>query len=441
MVRLSELLNAPGIERFENISKDIFVTGGKTDSRLITPGNLYFALKGQNSDGHDFIIQANEKQMCAAVVCSGYVNSKNFPVIYSRNVETTLGGMSKIWRSKHKAKVIGITGTNGKTTTKEILAGILSEKFRIVSTFKNYNNQIGVPLTLFSINDETEIAIVELGTNHFGEIEYLCDISDPDLGMITNIGEGHLEFFVDKKGVFSEKSKLFEYLNIKGGKIFVNTDDEYLKYWNEGKITSFGFSGRPDIKFEEIKTNEKGFPEFNFKGYSAVLNIPGRLNLKNALAAASIAYELGVTPEEISIALRSYKPSDKRYELSEYGNSQVILDCYNANPTSMENFLNDISSMGKDFTVILGDMLELGATSARSHLRIAELAESLGFSQVLLYGIEMGSAYSAGKFSGSVQYFDTFDKLKKRFTEISEQGTRIAVKGSRGMKLEKLMEE
>lgn len=441
MVKLSELLDIPGIERSENIDKDITVTGGKTDSRLITPGNLYFALKGQNSDGHEFIFQTYEKQMCAAVVNSGYVNSNNYPVIYSRNVEAALGEMSKIWRSKHQAKIIGITGTNGKTTTKEMLSAILSDKFSTVSTFKNYNNQIGVPLTLFCINDATEIAIVELGTNHFGEIEYLSDISDPDFGLITNIGEGHLEFFGDKKGVFSEKKKLFEYLNIKGGKIFVNTDDDYLKYWNDGKIIRFGLSSEADIKFEDIRINEKGFPEFNFKGSSAVLNVPGRLNLKNALAAASIAYELGVTPQNISSALSSYHPADKRYELVRYGNSQVILDCYNANPTSMENFLLDICSMGNDFTVILGDMLELGETSARSHLRIAGLAERLGFSEVLLYGDEMGSAFGGRNYGGSVQYYDTFEKLKKRFTEISETGTRIAVKGSRGMKLEKLMEE
>ncbi|HAQ62103.1 TPA: hypothetical protein DCR49_08960 [Candidatus Delongbacteria bacterium] len=441
MVKLSELLNAPGIEKFENIDKDIFVTGGKTDSRMIIPGDLYFALRGQNSDGHDFIFQTYEKRMCAAVVGSGYVNSNNFPVIYSENVEKTLGGMSKIWRSKHKAKVIGITGTNGKTTTKEILAGILSEKFKIVSTFKNYNNQIGVPLTLFSINDETEIAIVELGTNHFGEIEYLSEISDPDMGMITNIGEGHLEFFQDKKGVFSEKKKLFEYLNIKGGKIFVNIDDEYLKYWNEGKITTLGFSGIPDIKFEDIKINESGFPEFKFKGSATIFNVPGRLNLKNALAAASIAYELGITPEEISAALGLYTPADKRYEFVKCGNSQVILDCYNANPTSMENFLIDVSSIGHDFTVILGDMLELGTTSQDSHLRIIRLAESLGFSEVLLYGNEMRSAFGRGKHSSSVLHYDSFDKLKAKFMEVSEKGTRVAVKGSRGMKLEKLMEE
>jgi len=441
MVKLSELLNAPGIERYENLDTGAAVAGGKTDSRLITCGDIYFALKGQNSDGHDFIVQTYEKKMSAAVVDSGYVNRNNFPVIYSENVEKTLGGMSKIWRSKHKAKVIGITGTNGKTTTKEILSGMLSEKFRIVSTFKNYNNQIGVPLTLFSIDEDTEIAIVELGTNHFGEIAYLSEISDPDMGMITNIGEGHLEFFKDKKGVFSEKKKLFEYLNIKGGKIFVNIDDEYLKYWNEGKITTFGFSGVPDIKFEDIKINESGFPEFNFKGSAAVLKVPGRLNLKNALAAASIAYELGITPEEISAALGSYTPADKRYELVKYGNSQVILDCYNANPTSMENFLYDISSMGHDFTVILGDMLELGATSQELHLRIAVLAESLGFSEVLLYGKEMNSAFNSRKYSGSVLFYDNFEKLKEKFLQIVENGTRIAVKGSRGMKLEKLMEE
>jgi UDP-N-acetylmuramoyl-tripeptide--D-alanyl-D-alanine ligase len=440
MVKMSELLDAHGIIRYENLDNDRIVTGGRTDSRQILSGDIYFALKGQNSDGHDFIAQAFEKKMSAAVVSADYINNSCFPVIYSKDVEKTLGGIANIWRKMHSAKIIGITGTNGKTTTKEMLAGILSNKFRLISTFKNYNNQIGVPLTLLSIKEDTEVAIVELGTNHFGEIKYLSEISDPDLGIITNIGEGHLEFLRDKSGVFEEKKELFEHINKRGGKIFVNTDDEYLRSWKNGNITTFGFTGTPDIKFENVIINENGFPEFRFKNIPAVMNVPGKLNLKNALAAAALADELGVPPEKITESLRSYKSSDKRYELVRFNNSQILLDCYNANPTSMEYFLNDISAMGRDFSVILGDMLELGSTSSGSHNRIADLAESLGFSQVLLYGSEMKSAFIRRKFKGSVSFYESFDQRKEKFIELTAKGGKIAVKGSRGMKLEKLME-
>ena len=440
MVKMSELLDAHGIIRYENLDMEGMGTGGRTDSRQILSGEVYFALKGQNSDGHDFIAQAFEKKMSAAVVSADYINNSCFPVIYSKDVEKTLGGIANIWRKMHSAKIIGITGTNGKTTTKEMLAGILSNRFRLISTFKNYNNQIGVPLTLLSIKEDTEVAIVELGTNHFGEIEYLSEISDPDLGIITNIGEGHLEFFGDKSGVFKEKKALFEHINKSDGKIFVNTDDEYLKSWESGNITTYGFTGTPDIKFENVIINENGFPEFSFKGIQAAMNVPGKLNLKNALAAAALAGELGVSPEKIAESLRSYTSSDKRYELVRFNNSQIILDCYNANPTSMENFLKDISAMGRDFSVILGDMLELGSTSAGSHSRIADLAESLGFSQVLLYGSEMRSAFIRRKFKGTVSFYESFDQLKEKFIELTAKGGKIAVKGSRGMKLEKLME-
>lgn len=440
MVKLSEMLKVPGVDRHENLDKSLFVTGGKTDSRQITGGEIYFALKGQNSDGHDFIAQASERMMSAAVVDISYINTNKFPVIYSENVESTLGEMAKVWRTMHDAKIIGITGTNGKTTTKEILARILSGKFRVISTFKNYNNQIGVPLTLLSIKDDTEIAIVELGTNHFGEIAYLSDISDPDMGIITNIGEGHLEFFKDKQGVYSEKKNLFEYMYKKGGKIFVNTDDYFLKQWDKGNITTFGSTGLPDVRFENVRINENGFPEFSFRGIESSFSVPGTLNLKNALAAAAVAVELGITPEEISVSLSSFTSTDKRYELVNYGSSEIILDCYNANPTSMENFLNDISSMGKDFAIILGDMLELGDTSAAAHYKIIELANNAGFAEVLLYGSEMNSAFMRRSNKGNMKFYDSFDQLKAKFSEMTRKGVRIAIKGSRGMKLEKLME-
>lgn len=441
MVRLSELLKACGIVRTDNADGSIFVTGGNTDSRLIKEGNIYFALKGNNFDGHDFIPQACSSGASVCVVADNYINEGKYPVIYSDDVEKTLGVLALHWRKLHNAKIIGITGTNGKTTTKEILGKILSVKYNIISTFKNFNNHIGVPLTLLSIKDETEYAIVELGTNHFGEIEYLSKLADPDMGLITNIGEGHLEQFVDKHGVYSEKIKLFMLLENKNAKIFLNKDDELLKNWNSGNIVTYGLDNEAMYTFGDIKNGPDGYPSFIFRGAEVKMNIPGYLNLKNAIAAAAVASELGIDPEKIASVLSTVTLSDKRYETVKYKNSGILLDCYNANPTSTENFLDDIASLGSYNIVVLGDMLELGATSETSHERIVRKAADLNFQEVLLTGAEMNKAFKKFEGKGNITYYEDFTELKKRFDRIAESGVSIAVKGSRGMELEKLLEE
>jgi UDP-N-acetylmuramoyl-tripeptide--D-alanyl-D-alanine ligase len=441
MIKLNELLRSSSVTGYENIDPDTFVAGGKTDSRQITPGDIYFALKGANSDGHDFVGQSTQKGACAGVVEEGFLNTGKFPVIYSKNVEKTLGEFAKCYRNGHSAKIIGITGTNGKTTTKEILGRLLSVKFRIISTFKNYNNQIGVPLTLLSIKDNTQIAIVEIGTNHFGEIEYLSSLSDPDYGLITNIGEGHLEFLIDKNGVYEEKSNLFKSVVKKGGKIFVNTDDEYISGWKDGDIKTFGSGRDNDYFFENIRTGSDGYPSFTFKGEDIKMAVPGMLNVKNALAAVSIASELGLTPTEIASVLKTYKPSDKRYELIIYRNSEVLLDCYNANPTSVEKFLSDVALYRNDAVIVLGDMLELGPESPKLHKRILDFAVTNKFKKIMITGEEMGRAYSTGLYNGKIDYYPVLTNLRSEFDKLAEEGNYIAVKGSRGMKLEKLTED
>jgi UDP-N-acetylmuramoyl-tripeptide--D-alanyl-D-alanine ligase len=441
MIRLSELLNNGSVTGYKNIDPDAFVAGGKTDSRQITPGDIYFALKGNNSDGHEYVPQSSAKGACASVVDESYDNQSNHPVIFSKDVEKTLGEFARSWRKGHSAKIVGITGTNGKTTTKEILGRLLSVKYKIISTFKNYNNQIGVPLTLLSIKDSTEIAIVEIGTNHFGEIEYLSSLSDPDYGLITNIGEGHLEFLIDKEGVYREKSNLFMSVLKKRGKIFVNKDDDFTKNWKGGDIVTFGSGSENDYHFENLHTGADGYPVFTFKGEVIKMAVPGILNVKNALAAVSIASELGMTPSEIASVLKIYRPTDKRYELISYKNSQILLDCYNANPTSVENFAEDIAMYKNDAVLVLGDMLELGADSHKLHIRILDFVSKKNFAQILVTGSEMGRAFSAGEFSGKVKNYPDFNTLKAEFDKLAEKGAYIAVKGSRGMKLEKLTEQ
>jgi len=441
MVRLYELLKACGLSKTDNTDGSVFVTGGNTDSRLIKEGNIYFALKGNNFDGHDFVPQACSSGASVCVVGDTYVNEAGYPVIYTEDVEKTLGLLALQWRKLHNAKIIGITGTNGKTTTKEILGKILSLRYKIISTFRNFNNHIGVPLTLLSIKDETEYAIVELGTNHFGEIEYLSKLADPDMGLITNIGEGHLEQFGNKEGVYSEKIKLFRLLKNKNAKIFLNIDDEYLRSWDSKKTVTYGLENEANYTFNDIMTGPDGFPSFTFRGAKVNMKIPGTLNIKNALAAAVVASELGISPDKIASALSTVTLSDKRYETVKYKNSIVLLDCYNANPSSTENFLDDIASLGSYNIVVLGDMLELGSTSEISHERIINRAAELNFQEILLTGEEMEKAYRKREGENNITHYRDIKLLKKRFDEIAESGVSIAVKGSRGMELEKLMEE
>ena len=439
MVELNKLLASESVIGFEHVQINATVTGGKTDSRDICAGDIYFALKGSRSDGHDFIPDISGRAV-VSVVNKDYKNAGKNPVIYSENVEKTLCEFAMLWRKNHKATVIGITGSNGKTTTKEMLVKILSDKFRLISTFKNYNNQIGVPLTLFKIKDDTEVAVVELGTNSIGEIRYLSRISDPDLAVITNIGEAHLEELKNKEGVYKEKTDLFEYVFVKRGKILVNTDDEYLREWKKGDIVTYGLNGKTDHGFNKIRMSEDGYPEFEFKGHAIKMKTPGMLNVKNALAAAAVAVELGVSSQEVASGLSLYEPSEKRYELIKYKNSSVLVDCYNANPTSTAAFLNDLTNIGTNFMVVLGDMYELGEMSKEFHSRIIDLASGKGFRRILLTGKEMKKALGEKPVQNSVKYFEKFEELKAEFEKEAEKGAYIAVKGSRKMELEKLLD-
>ena len=266
MIKLSEILELPSVTKFEFIDMDRKITGGAIDSRKVKDGYLYFSLKGRNADGHNFIGNALDENISAAIVEVGYDNLNNFPVIYSKDVEITMGEIASFWRSRSKAKIIAITGSNGKTTTKEMLYDILKDEFKTIRTLKNYNNQQGVPLTLLNIKEDTEYAIIEMGANHYGEIGYLSKMAAPDMGIITNVGDAHLEFFGSREGVKKAKEELFEYIQDHNGVIFVNRDDEYLKSWNKGNIVTYSLSDAQEIK----------------------LSLPGVLNVKNAIAATTI---------------------------------------------------------------------------------------------------------------------------------------------------------
>ncbi|MCK4979867.1 MAG: UDP-N-acetylmuramoyl-tripeptide--D-alanyl-D-alanine ligase, partial [Candidatus Delongbacteria bacterium] len=339
----------PSVSKFEFVDLDRIVKGGSIDSREVKEGYLYFSLKGRNSDGHNFIGNALEEDISAAVVDVGYKNSKNYPVLYSHDVEIAMGEIASLWRSRSKAKVIAITGSNGKTTTKEMLYDILKDNFKTIRTIKNYNNHQGVPLTLLSIQEDTEYAIVELGANHHGEISYLSKIAAPDMGLITNVGDAHLEFFGSKEGVKRAKEELFEYLFNNNGIIFVNNDDKYLRSWKKGNVVTYGSTEDSSYYYSEVGIDEYDNGKFSYYDKNVKLSMPGVLNVKNAIAATTIAKYIGVEDPVIEDKLYEFKPYDKRYEEIKYKNSNVILDCYNANPSSMKGIIRDMSEINDGY--------------------------------------------------------------------------------------------
>ena len=439
MISLGKFLGAHSVTGYEYIDQNAAVKGGNSDSRTIREGDVYFALKGARADGHDFIPQIAGKA-AVSVVSAAYKNENRYPVIYSDDPVRTMGEFAALWRKAHSAEVIGITGSNGKTTTKDMLVKILEKTYKVISTFKNFNNQIGVPLTLFSIKDDTEKAIIELGTNRFGEIKYLSGISDPEIALITNIGDAHLEELRNRHGVYTEKISLFDHVASKGGKILLNADDEYLKGYKSGNIITYGKAGSTDHFLEKLKLNDEGYPEFIFKGCHVRLKVPGLLNTKNALAAAAAAFECGADPEVIAEGLSRFIPSNNRYEIINFKNSKIISDCYNANPTSTSAFLEDISKIKGEFVVILGDMYELGDNSLKFHSDIIGSALKYGFKKVFLTGSVMKKAKESYSEVPELFYFDDADELKAAFLKEAEKKINIAVKGSRKMALEKLTE-
>ncbi|MFO7810752.1 MAG: UDP-N-acetylmuramoyl-tripeptide--D-alanyl-D-alanine ligase [Candidatus Delongbacteria bacterium] len=438
-MKLKDLLNCDSVISYEFADTGQKVRGGGIDSRTLEHDEIYFCLKGARADGHDFISQLKDKA-AVSVVDRDFINTERYPVIYSKNVEKTLAEFAAKWRKYHKAKIFAITGSNGKTTTKEMLVKILSENKNIVFTHKNNNNHIGVPLTLFNIGSDTETAIVEMGTNSPGEIKFLTRICDPDAGLITNIGDAHLEKLGDKDGVYKEKTALFEYLYKKGGRTVVNTDDEYLKNWDRGDIVTYGSSQEADHWFENIRVTDSGYPEFDYRGLPIRMKVAGLLNIKNALAAAACASVLSIDKKQIAKGLKEYTSFEKRYEQIKIKNSSVLLDCYNANPTSVEEFLKDLSSMNPEYTVILGDMHELGKDAVSYHAGVIKKAADLGFKKIFLTGELMKEALKTIDRIDNIKHFTQFKELRSAFEQETENGSFIAIKGSRRAELEKLLE-
>jgi len=409
-----------------------------TDSRTIIPGSVFFALKGQNFDGNSFAMQALQLGAARVVIDNPEYNNDS-RCILTDNVLKMLQQLAVYHRRKLKTKIIGITGTNGKTTTKELIFNVLRQKYKTSATTGNLNNHIGVPLTLLKIDPGTEMAIIEMGANHPGEIEELCNIALPDYGIITNIGKAHLEGFGSINGIAETKSALYRYVASAGGTIFVNGDNLLLMSLSaNNQIVTYGTS--PDLNCHCMLMESQSFlgvEWYNDDVISIKTQLAGDYNFENVMAAICIGDYFGIESGKIKEALEFYIPRNNRSQHMNTQYNHIILDCYNANPSSMEASLLSFSKMkAENQTVILGDMFELGEYGEEEHHRIVELIKTLHFKRVILCGDLFNAVSKENEF---ISFRDT-DSTINWLIENPVRNSNIMIKGSRGMKMERMLD-
>lgn len=399
-----------------------------TDSRAITKGSIFFALSGDNFNGNEFAQQALEKGASYVVVDDKQYHKDDHRYILVPNSLKALQELSTTHRDYCKTPIIALTGSNGKTTTKELIHAVLKTKYNTLATKGNLNNHIGVPLTLLQLTKETELAIVEMGANHLMEIQELARIAKPNYGYITNFGEAHLEGFGSKEGVIKGKSELYDYLKEHQQSIFYNPRDkkqvEILK----------DYSKKIECPENELTTDtQNDFLKINYKGIYIQSQLVGSYNTDNIAAAIGIGEYFNIPLENIKEAIEGYQPKNNRSELIQKDSNTIILDAYNANPSSMKAALENFKELKtkKDKVLILGAMLELGSYTEAAHRELIELATSISKS-VYLVGKEFQSITD--------QSFNNTDHLKEHLKSNPITNSYILIKGSRGIALENLLD-
>lgn len=408
-----------------------------TDSRNCLLGSIFFALKGENFDGNQYASKALQSGCSYAVIDNPeyFIGERTILV---ENVLKTLQQIAHKHRKALGTPVIGITGTNGKTTTKELLAAVLSTKYNLLYTEGNLNNQIGVPLTLLRLNHQHEMAVIEMGASHPGDIKELVEIASPNFGLITNVGQAHLEGFGSFEGVIKTKGELYDYIRQTKGKIFIKKENEYLQSIAKG-IEQITYGADENSFASGSIVSSSPFLVFNWKQQGKIHTVEthliGGYNVDNVLAAVAIGRYFKIPAERISRAIAAYEPTNNRSQFKETGNNKLIIDAYNANPSSMKVAIDNFAAM--DVTtpkaVILGDMRELGPTSELLHAEIVTQIEAAGFDKVYLCGDHFSTTGT------NFLHFKSIDELIAELTSNPLKGYHILIKGSRGMTLEKTL--
>ena len=399
-----------------------------TDSRKIRKNTIYFALKGANFNGNVFAEEAISKGASASIVDEKEYATSD-AIIYVENALETLQQLAKYHRKKLNIPIIGLTGSNGKTTTKELINAVIETQFKTTATIGNLNNHIGVPLTLLSMTPKTEVGIVEMGANHHKEIDFLCSIANPDFGYITNFGKAHIEGFGSIEGVIEAKSELYDYLKGNDKTAFVNTND-VIQVQKTKTINSIPISST--LQF--IDANP--FVKIQFENQTIQTNLIGNYNFNNISAAITIGVHFKISILNIKRALENYKPTNNRSQIIKTkNNNTIILDAYNANPTSMKAALDNFKQMeSNDKIAILGDMFELGEESQEEHQFISDYCEKLNLKNVILVGNIFENTTT--KFSK----FKSFELLKNHLSKTTLKNQHVLIKGSRGMALERVLD-
>ena len=417
--------------------------GVAIDTRNLTPGVIFFALQGEKQDGNRFAREAIDQGALAAVVNDPAI--KDPKAFHVKDPLRTLQDLARYHRDHLNVPVIGITGSNGKTTSKELIGRVLETTFHSFATHGNLNNHIGLPLSVLSIKEEHELALLEFGADHPGENALLARISNPTHGLVTNIGLDHLEGFGDREGVFKGNKELIDHLAAQGRHAFFHIDDPDIQRMKESKLssTSYGTHSSADLRGSLLQADPSLELEWQWQGDSEnssrfKTSLIGSYNLPNILAALCIGAYFGVKGHDMEGAIASYEPDNNRSQVIRTEKNQIVLDAYNANPTSMEAAIESFLDMESDpKSFILGDMLEMGPYEDEVHQRIVRILKD----EELTDGLLVGKAFQRAAKGSDIQAVDTLEKAHERLQKDPFEERTLLIKGSRGLKLEELLKD
>jgi len=427
-------------------------TGGCTDSRQVGPGELFFALRGERTDGHRFVEVAFERGAAAAVVAQDWYRAQapdarpRGTLIPVAAPDLAMGDLARVYRRRFDIPVVGITGSNGKTTTKDMAAAVLRTRYCVLATQGNLNTRLGVPLTLFNLCRAHEVAVVEMGISELGGMRYLCEIAHPTVGVITNIGPTHLAFLGSVEGVAKAKGELLENMD-ESSMAILNLDDLLLSKERaklKGRLLGFGVEKICQFRGERLVLDQEGCGHFSLQSHSFHLSVPGRHNVYNALAAAAVGSALGVPLPDAARALASFRPGKLRSQVLERNGIRLLNDAYNANPASMRAALETLAqitvSEGGRRVAVLGDMLELGAAEVEAHRALGAAAAEMGIDTIFAFGI-LSRETAVGGIAGGLppersRAFADQDDLVAQVKDFLQPGDLALLKGSRGMAME-----
>lgn len=413
-----------------------------TDTRKLVPNQLYFALSGENFNGNSFAKSAIEQGAHKAIIDQEEYNTED--TILVKDVLTTLQELAKYHRQYLKIPIIGLTGSNGKTTTKELINAALSQKFKTYATQGNFNNHIGVPLTLLAMNKQTEIGVVEMGANHQKEIEELCSIAQPNYGLITNFGKAHLEGFGGIEGVIKGKSELYTYLLQNQATAFIN-DKDPIQLAKSQMIANRKTFGSSESNYPITLEKEAPNLSVSYKNTTINSHLSGTYNFTNIAVAVALGVYFNVPIKAIKKGIESYRPKNNRSQLIKIGNHTIILDAYNANPTSMDAALRNLKTQASQNSIaFIGDMFEVGRTTLQEHQAILDLAQELRTTHVYAIGPSFGQSQPNSTHQEVYHSYEDFthslSASKVSLSKILPDHSTILIKGSRGMKMERILD-